>query len=289
MSEFYSPWQDAGGATQQIAQSLQRLTMTLAQKQMQQRFQAAQLAMRQQQINNELALQHAQIGQHNAAAGLDTSRMQHQQAVDSAARGYQQAVVARSDGPNFMMNGPTQEDAQQAALSRELGMRAVVRALGGQVDNPPTATVNPGQERINTMTGNVLGYLQPNPTFHSVPAGGTPYVLGGDGQAMQQGQQTGFRPQSTRAFAPQFHPGSQYGAPAIFDPNSMSYIPVNEGSSTNAPSFGTPLRYTNNLSSAVSAGAQQQAPTKIRVRGPNGQTGTMDSTEELPTGWQVIQ
>jgi len=228
---------------------LQRLTATLAQRQMQQRYNQMRMALQQQQIMQRAAVEQAQIQHFNAMT-------QHQQSVDHAADEYAHAVGARANGLDFMMNGPTIDDANKMALSRELASRAMVRGLRGDVDNPPTGTVNPGQERINTMTGDVLGYLPPNPTFHSVPAGGTPYVLD-NGQAMQQGPQTGFRPNVARSGIPTFHPGSQYSAPYVFDPNQGALIPVNEGGGTNAPTFGKPLRYDDQLSNAVKAGAQK--------------------------------
>lgn len=204
MSGFYSPYSNGGSAGEQIGNSLRQLTQTMAQKQMMQRYQQQQLALRQQDIMNRNALLQAQVGQQHAAtqnqsaqAGFNEARTQHQQGVDSAAQDYQRSVVARSDGLGFMQNGPTIADAERMNLSRELGARALVRALGGNVDNAPTATINPGQERINTMTGESMGYLPPNPSFHSVPAGATPYIIN-NGEASQSGPQTRFRPTASQ-------------------------------------------------------------------------------------------
>lgn len=294
MSGFYSPWSGSGDAGAQIGQSLARLTSTMAQKQMMQRFQQQKMALERQALQQRGMLEQAQAGQQNAAAsnqnammGFNNARTQHQQGVDNAAEQYQRAVVARSDGPGFMQNGPTIEDAQRMALSRELGTRALVRGLGGNVDNTPTATINPGQERINTMTGEPMGYLPPNPTFHSVPAGGTPFILD-QGAASQAGPQTGFSPrQMPRPAVPTFHPGSEYASPVVFDPNRMQLTPVNQGS--NGMSLGSPLMLTNMLSRAFSSSPEQQQSQRIRVQGPNGETGTVDSSEQLPAGWKPIQ
>lgn len=289
MSGFYSLWSGGGDAASQIGQSLQKLTMTMAQKHAMDEFQRQRMALMQQSQMQRGQLEQSQMGTQRAQAGFDDARTQHQQNVDMGARQYQNSVVARNDGPNFMQNGPTIEDAMKMAISRELGARAYVRGLGGNVDNPPTATINPGQERVNTLTGGSLGYLPPNPSFHSVPAGGTPFILN-QGQAQQAGPQTGFSPrQMPRPAVPTFHPGSEYGSPTVFDPNSMTLTPVNQGS--NSMSLGLPLQITNLLSKAFSSSPQQpqQQSQRVRVQGPNGETGTVDSSEQLPVGWKPIQ
>lgn len=271
MSGFYSssPWSGAGGAAHQIGQSLQKLTSTMAQKNMMQRYQQQQLALRQQEILMRGRLENAQVGTQQAQAGFDNARTSHQQAVDSAARQYQGAAVQRSDGPNFMQGGPSVDNAQQMNLSREIGLRALVRGLGGNVDNPPTATINPGQERINTMTGDSMGYLPPNPTFHAVPAGGTPYILD-QGQARVAGLQTGFAPrQMQRPAVPTFHPRSEYGQPVVFDPNSMTLTPIVQGS--NSMSLGSPLQLTNMLSKAFNSSPQEPNVTHPQANKPTRQ------------------
>lgn len=291
MSGFYSssPWSGAGDASSQIGASLQKLTATMAQRQMLQRFQQQQMALKQQQLNMQRQVDQSLIGQHNAQAGFDTARTQHQGLVDQSAKDYQGAVVHRAY-PNPMANGPTIDDSNQRDLAMEMGMRALVRGLGGNVDNPPTATINPGQMRINTLSGQDMGYLPPNPTFHSVPAGGTPFVLNSDGQAQQAGNQTGFAPrQMQRPAVPTFHPATGNSLPAIWDPSSMTYTPINTDSNW-VSSLGTPLHITNMLSKAFDSSPQsQQQGQRVRVQGPNGETGTVDATEQLPAGWKPIQ
>ena len=261
MPEFYSPWQDAGNATQEIGNSLRRLTLTLATRQAMQRYQQQRIALAQAALQQRAAVEQAQAGLYNA-------EMQHHQRVDQAAREQSAAVGSRAfDSGNFQ-GGPSIQNAQQMALARELAARAMVRGLGGNVDNPPTGIVGPGQERINTLTGDVLGYLPPNPTFHSVPAGATPYTLD-QGQAMQAGPQTGFRPQQPRMGIPTFHPGTQYSAPVIFDPNQRMVIPYDEGTSNAPAHFGQPMQYgTNELGNAVRAGADtttKKKPTRAQA------------------------
>lgn len=260
MPEFYSPWQDAGNATQEIGNSLRRLTLTLATRQAMQRYQQQRIALAQAALQQRAMVEQAQAGEYNA-------RMQHQQRVDQAAREQASSVGSRAfDSRNFQ-GGPSIQNMQQMALARELAARAMVRGLHGDVDNPPTGIVGPGQERINTMTGDVLGYLPPNPSFHSVPVGGTPYVMD-DGQANQAGPQTGFRPQQPRMGIPSFHPGTQYSAPVIFDPNLRMAIPYNEGTSNAPASFGQPIQYgTNELNNAVRAGADstKKKPTRAQA------------------------
>lgn len=204
MSGFYtsSPWSGGASAADEIGSSLRRLTMAMAQKNAMQRFQQQRMALMQQQAQMRGGLEQAQAGHAEAQTGYENARTKHQGLVDQAAQDYQKGAVAQSEGPDFMMNGPTIADAGKMDLARLMGERALVRGLGGNVDNPPSGTVNPGQERINTLNGDVMGYLPPNPSFHSVPAGGTPYVMGGDGQAQQQGPQSGFRPSPVQGMRP---------------------------------------------------------------------------------------
>lgn len=297
MSGFYSPWSGGGDAGAQIGASLQKLTSTMAQKQMLQRYQQQQLALRQQDIMNRNQLLQAQVGQQHAAAmnqsaqaGFNTSRQQHQQGVDEAARQYQTSVVAQNDGPEFMQNGPTIDDANRMAMSRELGARALVRALGGNIDNPPTATINPGQERINTLTGDLMGYLPPSPTFHAAPAGSQPYVLD-QGVASPTGQQTPFKP----AVRAQMNPHDIQAAIT-----SLGGIAGNRYASSNTVNMAESVlpmlvhAFTNQMN-----GMQGQLPARttdttpntqrVRVKGPNGETGTVDASEQLPDGWTPIQ
>lgn len=296
MSGFYSPYSGGGSAGEQIGASLQKLTATMAQKQMLQRYQQQQLALRQQDIMNHNALIQAQVGQQHAAmanqsaqAGFNNARTSHQQGVDDAARQYQTSVVAQNDGPGFMQNGPTIDDANKMAMSRELGARALVRALGGNIDNPPTATINPGQERINTLTGESMGYLPPNPTFHAAPAGSQPYVLD-NGVASPTGQQIPFRPPIRAGMTP-------HDIQAAI--TSLGSIAGNRGISANMSSQAEQIlpmlmqAFTNQMPQQVSSPARTVDTTpsaqRIRVKGPNGETGTVDASEQLPAGWSPIQ
>lgn len=279
MSGFYSPYSGGGSAGEQIGNSLRQLTQTMAQKQMMQRYQQQQLALRQQDIMNRNALiqaqvgqQHAAMGNQNAQAGLNTARTQHQQGVDDAARQYQGSVVRRSLGPDFMANGPTIEDSQKSDLSAELGARALVRALGGNIDNPPTATINPGQERINTMTGDSLGYLPPNPTFHSVPAGGTPYILD-NGLASQSGPQTRFTPTAAQQ-ARQI----PIGLPSVLE-NMTKFGNTNDLAMAQQVMRSLASGYTNQTAQGQSA-----LPARTSDTTPSAQPKSQEEYDALPSG-----
>lgn len=274
----YSPWNDAGSASKQIGNSLRQLTLTLAQRNMQQRMNQARLAIAQQAEQDRARLQQQQGGLYNAQMQHVNAQTQHQQSVDSAAKQYQMNVTNRAY-PNPMQSGPTIEDAAQLMLARELGSRALVRGLGGNVDNPPTATINPGQERVNTLSGDVLGYLPPTPSFHSLPAGATPYILD-QGQATVAGPQNPFRP-----MAPTNQRPIPVGLPSVLQ-NMTQYGSTNDLALAQQVMRALASNYTNGLPAQAT---NTNVPKRIRVQSPEGKTGTIEEGDQLPDGWKVIQ
>lgn len=174
----------------------------MRQSQMQGRIMQQRLAFQQEQARQLGELRRAQADHAQAQAGYETTRTEHQSAVDTTAQNLGQAVFAR-DGNSLYgtpggITGPPQDPTLlNADVNRQM---AISGALAGNPQRGfPTADVSPGHQRINPATGQVLGYVQPNPIVQSIPAGGTPFVLQGDGSS-QVGDQTAFRPPTVRPY-----------------------------------------------------------------------------------------
>lgn len=276
----YSPWRDAGNAMQSMGSDLSAKLAGLARLQMSNNARLQELGMRAADMQSQRLLRDAQMRKYQADAAEVERKMHVAKLLGESVR-----------KPFTMTEGPTIEGAEQLRLSDIAQFGAESGALAGHgMDLVKPINIGQNDVAVNPITGEPVGFgamvLSPgamgqfpgrapvvNPRPYFAPSGSTPM----NAQGQPTGPQTAFRPYRSSQAGERLSKNNALQARMnpFFEDLPQNWKTLVDSATNQAPIIDIPA---------------QEVPqaARIRVKGPNGETGTIEDGDDLPDGWEVI-
>lgn len=269
-----SPWQDAASSVEHMGNSFQNMVLGLAQLRAHQGMQAQLMGLREQTTQSEVALRNAEAQRYLMQAAIDERK--RQVAADLSKAMFQKFRPA----PEALMT-------KQGSEQFNMGSLAAAAAESGALSGQGMDLLKPHNVGQNDIATDAMG--------NEIAAG--PVVLGQNAMYQRDAQSTPIRNEGRVTLGPQ----------------DMSVDPTGHGKSLYNPhvrphagSAGAVLSKNNALTARLNPGFEDlpgpwqqlvdsatNAPTmgnssggRIRVKGPNGEKGTLPADSELPEGWE---
>lgn len=237
------------------------------------------------ELNARIPLYGAQTSNYNAEAGLHNQQANQLMRLMELSKAAQ-AGKYQSAGGGYGMGGPTMEQANNNAFAQALGALAASSAL----DPTAAARALETEQKPLTLNANETAFGRDNRPFAqgmvNAPFGNTVLggmQLGGGGQpsVIQQGQ---FRP-----------PGSMQIDPSTGALNLGKLAElvdtVGAGGAADEQMINSLLQqaFQRAGGGALSNKSATVQSDRVKVQGPNGESGTMPKTSKLPQGWKIVQ